>query len=326
MHKIFRLSVIAIMLVSASISRAGDLKVFVSPFQSKPDDDKLASAVSVISSREVLRTRGFEYISPSQYISIVTGGKVPANKIPEGLGSEYDKKTIEALGKAFEPYQRNLVAALNSLGAADIILGGGVSRNGNLIRVEAKTVDSSKFIVRSAAIECTEEALSDEVTRAIRELLRKALEPERVSADRFIDPKESIVAYVVMTEDARELTIRVDYTQDRPDPKVMSVNILPPKSIKNNGDSRLAIVSEGGRPVYITFGYKAGELDSVKADADAPEPAGKGEQTGRFTVKSSAGYLLDFDFSWKDGKVENVTLMPRVNAFNIEEYEKNYLE
>jgi hypothetical protein len=46
-----------------------------------------------------------------------------------------------------------------------------------------------------------------------------------------------------------------------------------------------------------------------------PDPLKEGEQFQRLTLKSKAGYLLVFEFAWKDGFMQSAKLYPKINPF-----------
>lgn len=320
MKRMLWFPLISAMLLYALTAHAGDIKVFVSPFDAKPEDEDLSRQVSVIAAGEVLRSKGFIYVSPSQYVSIVTRKKELAKAPPVDLAMEYDKAELDRLQEEAKPFAKSFTAFFATLEAFDMILGGKVERKGQEARVEITLAGPATYGAPTVVIECPENRLKDEVVKGVRSLLERASRPERVRADQLIDPELSKVVYLVKAIDGNVLTIQVDYTGDRPNPAIQSVSIIPPEGAGKTGKYVAKLKSEEGKTIEVTFTYTKNVLDRVMIDASIPDPRNRSEQAEVLTLKSSAGHILNVGFSWKNGKMMKAYIDPKLNAFSAEDY------
>jgi len=266
--------------------------------------------------RDVMRSKGFIFKSPTAITSDVIGADKMGGLKFTSLEDEYSDKKMEQLDKAIEPH-RGLQNLDKSLGAVDVTIGGTVERSGNTIRVEPIVVDmmNPDHETYSVIVKCGESRLKDETLKAVRSLLNKILQGEKIYADRLTDKKWSKVIYVMTTIDKRQVEIEMDFTGDRPNPALQDVRIMPPEDIDKNGTTTLKVRSQEGRTIDFVFDYKLGKLYSVRVDTPIPDPSNDTEQRETLTIRSDAGYLLTIKSLWKDGAVQSVQIAPKVNPF-----------
>lgn len=233
------------------------------------------------------------------------------NDLAERAAKISADEVMQSKGFTYVP----LADIINNAAEVDSAIGGSVERKGDLVKIEAMITNMKTQRFYSTIVEYREDQLDGEMRKTIKGLLKKALNADKVYADKFIDPKWSKVVYVVMSLDGREIAIEMDYTSDRPNPELQNVSILPPEGINKNGVTTLKVKSEEGGIIAINFNYKFGKLESVKVDTPVPDPSKRTVQSQGLTLKSEAGYLLEFDFTWKDGSMTMAKLSPKINPF-----------
>jgi len=307
---------IFLILFQAALLYADDLRVIVSMFEGKDGDKELGRRLAIISSEEVIRLKGFRYISTTESVKIATKNeKIAIDKIVD-LEKEYSDKNIEYLRKMSEPYKNeSLDSFFRMLESTDIIMGGIVQRNGPLVKVELIMNNGRNQKQYDVTVECEESRLDAEMRKMVRDLLKKISRPVKIYADKLIDAKESVVTYLVKAADNTDITIEMDYTGDRPDPQAQNVKILPPDGINKNGVTTYQVKSDEGRIIDIEFTFKSGKQDSVKVDTPIPDPSKKTKQSEILTMKSRAGYALKFEFIWDKGGMQSAKLYPVLNPF-----------
>ena len=315
-NKISKFIFIFLILLEPALLFADDLRVIVGMSEGKDSDKELNRRVAIACSEAVIQSKGFRYISPTETVKIMTEDeKIAVDKIVD-LEKEYGDENMEYLRKMSEPYKNksfgNFFRALES---TDIIIGGSVQRNGPLARVELMMNNGRNQRQYDVTVECEESRLDAEMRKKVRDLLKKISRPVKIYADRLIDVKKSVVTYLVKAIDNIEITIELDYTGDRPDPQVQSVNILPPDGVSKNGVATYQVKSDEGTIIDIEFTFKGGKLDSVRVDTPIPDPLNKTKQSEILTINSKAGYLLKFDFMWDKGEMQSAQIYPLLNPF-----------
>ncbi len=299
---------------------ADDPKVMVSLFESKTKDDNLARKVSIIAAEEVMRSKGFIYVSPTDFVKAVIGNGKIVKKDSVGLEKEYSVKNLDEVLEMCKPHQGSMDNIAKCLEAADITIGGNAEHKGDLVKIEAIITNMKSQRFYSTIVECREDHLDDEMRKAIKGLLEKISKADKVYADKLIDPQWSKVIYIVKTMDKREITMEMDYTSDRPNPQLQNASIIPPDGLNKNGVTTLNVMSVEGKIVEINFNYKLGKLENVNVDTPMPDPSKNTKQSETLTLKSNAGYLLNFSFAWKEGSMTEAKISPRINPFaDIEE-------
>ena len=93
------------------------------------------------------------------------------------------------------------------------------------------------------------------------------------------------------------------------------MSILPPDGINKNSVTTYQVKSSEGGIIDIEFTFKGGKLDSVRVDTPIPDPSIKTKQSKMLTMKSSAGYVLKFEFVWDKGEMQSAQIYPLLNPF-----------
>lgn len=316
MRTISKFLVILIILFHAALLYAGDLRVMVSMFESKDPDKELGRRMAIVSSQEVVRSKGFRYISPTEYTKIATENeKIAVDKTPD-IEKEYSDENIEYLQKMSEPYKdKSFDNFFRGLESVDIIIGGSVQRDGPLVSVDLMMNNGRNQKQYNVTVKCEEGRLDAEMRKTVMDLLQKISRPAKIYADKLINAEKSVVTYLVKTADNREITVEMDYTGDRPAPQVQNVKILPPNGMRKNGVVAYQVKSDEGRIIDIEFAFKNGEADSVKVDTPIPDPSKETKQSEILTMKSCAGYALKFEFVWDKGEMQSAQIYPVLNPF-----------
>lgn len=307
---------ILLILLCTSLLYAGDLRVTVNPFESKEGDKDIAKRVTVMSAREVMRSKGFIYKSMTDFFRDVIGKEKAGDIRFTNLEEEYSEENLKKLEGIARPHQGfdNFSKALE---AADITLGGTVERVGSRIKVESTIVNtqSTDHETYEEVIECDESHLNDEVQKSTRSLLNKILRGIRICADKLTDKKWSKVMYEVISVDRQWIGIEMDFTGTRPSPEIQNVRIIPPEGLDVNSATTLKVRSQEGKIIDIVFTYKMGQLDNIRVDTPMPDLSSDAEQREVLTMKSRAGYLLTFTFEWKNKAMQSAKIDPKVNPF-----------
>ena len=316
MKKISKFCLIFLILFQAALLYADDLRVTVVMFEDKESGKALGRRMAIVCSEEVIRSKGFRYISPTEFVKIATEDeKITVDKVVN-LKKEYSDENAEYLQKMSEPYKdKSFDNLFRALGSIDIIISGSVERNGPLAKVELTMNNGRNQKQYDVTVECEENRLDTEMRKKVRDLLKKISRPVKIYADNLINAKDSVVIYLVKATDNTEITVKMDYTGDRPDPQIQSVGILPPEGIKKDGMTKYQVKSREGRLIDIEFTFNNGEFYSVKVDTPMPDPSNKTEQSEILTLKSKAGYDVKFEFIWDKGAMMSAKLYPALNPF-----------
>lgn len=316
MKAIYRLLLALLILLQPASLYADDLRVVVGMSEDKDSDKELSRRVAIACSEAVVQSKGFRYISPTETVKIITEDeKIVVDKVVD-LEKEYGDENSEYLRKMSEPYKnKSFDNFFKMLASIDIMISGTVQRNGPLVRIELMMNNGRNQRQYDVTVECEESRLNAEVRKKVERLLKNISGPLKVYADRLVDEKESIVTYMVRVAGNADIMVEMDYTGDRPDPKIQRVGILPPAGIDKNGATKYQVKSEEGQPIDIEFTFKGGKMDSVRVDTPIPDPLNKTKQSEILTIKSKAGYLLKFDFMWDKGEMQHVKLYPALNPF-----------
>ncbi len=294
---------------------AADQKVMVSIFESKTDDDELAKRASIISAKEVMWSKGFIYVSPTDFVKAVIGNGKMVKKNSVDLEKEYSAKGSDEILEMCKAGKGSMDNVAKCLEAADIAIGGNVGHKGDLVKIEATITNMKSQRFYSTIVECREDHMDDEMRKAIKGLLEKISKADKVYADKLIDSQWSKVIYIVKTMDEKEITMEMDYTSDRPNPELQNASIIPPDGLNKNGVTTLNVMSEEGKIVEIDFSHKLGKLGYVKVDTTMPDPSKNTKQSETLTLKSKAGYLLGFEFVWENGSMTTSKISPKINPF-----------
>ncbi len=278
-----------LLLFAASLAYADDIRVMVSPFGAgdgyDPDLNSKATAIVV---DEVTRARGLKYVKP--------------------IDNDPDKTSLpDYVVEVFK--------------AADTVLCGAAVRKDDLVEVmlgidPPLRLGMKEGVDYTATVECDEKRLDKELRRATGELLAKVVKAGIVQADTVGNPLRSQVTYVLKTTDGRYVGVKMDYEKDATAPDISKMSFLPPEGIDGNSKTTVNVMSEQGKTISVEFDYKAGGLEGVTVYAPEPDGPANTTRTESFTLKSEAGYLLDFDFEWgPDGSISSVRIGPRINPF-----------
>lgn len=342
-------------LFQATALYADDMRVVVAPFASEDDDSDLARTIAGTVAREVKQSKGFTYISLTDYVKAVTGddkvGLTNFQDIESEYGAENVKRVKEAVSRHNnKPDKEKEAGFVALLTLADIEIEGKVERKRDFVKVEMKSVPMEIFPqdqdIYRTTVESKEDDLNIELRKAVKGLLEKLAAPESmervrarrkdladsmeeaakeskgsaekggVLADKLVDREAAKVIYAVKATDGRYIEIEVVYTDDKPDADIQSVGILPPDGLDKNRMTTLGVKAQEGKMVAVKFDYARGMLDSVTVDTRIPDPAKDGDQSELLTLKSNAGYLIEFKFHWKgDGSSVTATVAPKINPF-----------
>lgn len=316
MKIIIRLLFAAIVLLQTPPACAGELRAVVSEFETKDVDKELGFRMGIVTSEEVIRAKGFRYISPTEFVKIVTGDeRLVVTRRPD-LKKEFSEENRKYLEEIAKPYQKDgLDNLFKALEVTDVLVGGRLEKSGFAIKVELMMHSSKNMKDYDVEFECDERDLEKKVRGRVRELLKTISKPVKIYADKLIDEKNSMVLYMVRTMEGVDMKVEMDYTGDRPEPQCQSVRILPPEGADKSGTTTYRVKTLEGNVIDIDFGFKDGNLDYVKVDTPIPNPSDKAEQSKTLTMKSRAGYKLKFDFAWKDGAMRHAKLYPELNPF-----------
>lgn len=317
MKTISKFLFVLFILFQASLFYADDLRVMVSMFEDKDGDKELGRRLAIVCSEEVIRLKGFRYISTTESVKIATKNEEIVIDKAVDLEKEYSDKNIEYLQKMSEPYKnKSFDNFFRMLESTDIIIGGSVQRNGPLVKVELMMNNGRNQKQYDVTVECEENHLDAEMRKAVRDLLKKISRPVKIYADKLVDAKESRVIYVVKAMDKTDIAIEMDYTGDRPNPQIQNVSIMPPAGIDViNGTTTLKVMSEEGKTIHIDFSYKQRKLDNIRVYTPIPDQSSAAEQEETLTMKSKAGYLLTLAFEWKGKELQSTKLEPKINPF-----------
>lgn len=138
--------------------------------------------------------------------------------------------------------------------------------------------------------------------------------PGAIKADKIVDLGNSLVMHEVSTVNNEIVLIYVKYKETRPNPEVFDVNFSIADS-KKDGDYSDFIETEQGQRIKITYTYKNNKLAYFKFDTDFRPAKLREPSSNTFTVVSKGGYKIDFIFYWKDGEIDFIKILPRVNPF-----------
>ncbi len=316
MKTISKLLLTLLILFQPALLYADDLRVMVSLFESKDPDKDLGKRMAIVCSQEVIRSRGFSYMSPTETVRIATENEKIVTDKAVDLDKEYSDKNVEYLQKMSEPYKnKSFDNFFRMLESTDIIIGGIVQRNGPMVNVELMMNNGRNQKQYDVTVKCEESRLDAEMRKTVRDLLKKISRPVKIYADKLIDAKKSVVTYMVKAMDKTYITIEMDYTGDRPDPQVQNVSILPPDGVNKNGVTTYQMKSDEGRIMDVEFTFKSGKLNSVKLDTPIPDPSKKTKQSEILTMKSRASYALKFEFMWDEGEMQSAQICPVLNPF-----------
>jgi hypothetical protein len=317
MMTIFKLLLaILILLQSANLyAGASCQRVMVTLFEGKDDVKGLDKKMSVICSEEVVRSKGFTYISPTDFVSIVTGNEKITKDKALDLDKEYSDDNMKYLQEMSGPSKGTLEGTFKALECVDIIVGGTLVRDGQRIKAEVMMVNAKLDRNYVLSVEGEEDTLESKIRKAVQDLLKDMSRPVKIYADKLIDAKNSVVVYFVKSMENPDIKIELDYTGDRPEPQVQSVNILPPDNVKKDGMAKYRIKCEDGGIVNLEFNFKDGVLAGVRVDAAIPDPSIDTPQSRTLIMKSRAGYALKFEFTWDKGAMTGAKLSPILNPF-----------
>jgi len=315
----------ALVILQASLACADDIRVAVELFGGNEGDDPvLNQKAGVICAEEVMRTKGLAYVSPSDFAGALTGNKKTDREGPINLEGEYGAENAKMLGEMIDRETKDLALleyVIRMFGAADTALYGAAVRKGGLVRVEVKIepplrLRADNEVDYSFVVECEEGRLDGVLRGAMKLLLEKILKAGKIYADAIGDADWAEVTYVLKALDGRYMAVEMVYEKGVPDPDIENVSMLPPEGIDENAKTTISVMSQEGKKVDVEFDYKAGNLEGVTIYAPRPEPSKDTGRTESLTLKSEAGYLLEFDFEWKDDdSVANVKIGPKVNPF-----------
>lgn len=315
MKTISKFLFIFLILFHAALLYAGSLRATVILFESKPDDKGLDKRMSIICSEEVIRSKGFVYISPTEFTKTVTGNEKMLIDKTVDLEKEYSVKNMEYLQEMSKSDNNSFDRMFKALASTDVIIGGTVERNGSLVKVELMMNSGLNRKQYDVTVECEEDRLDAEMRKKVRNLLKNISKPVKIYADKLIDAEKSMVIYLVKAMDKADIIIEMDYTGDRPDPQIQNVKILPPDGVNKDGMMIYRIKSDEGRIIDVEFTFKGGKLDAVRVDTPIPDSSKATKQSEILTVKSAAGYALKFEFVWDKGAMESAKLYPALNPF-----------
>lgn len=286
------LKILSIFLIflQASFVYAGDIRVMVTPFGGDGDDKALNQKAADICAAEVARSKGFVSMPPGDLFG--------------------DIEKTDTLDHVLKMYR-----------AADVIVTGAASRVGEMVKVGVRLEPAIRLKADSETdysfvVKCEELRMEEVLKELMRQLLEKVAKAGVVCADVVSDPDEPAVMYILKATDGRYVAVEMAYEKGVSDPDIVSVNILPPEGIDGNAATRIGIMSAEGKEVGVEFDYRAGNLEGVTVYAPRPDVSKGAVCPESFTLKSEVGYLLGFDFEWKDdGSVVNVKIGPKVNPF-----------
>jgi len=316
MKTISKFLFVLFILLQAFSLYADDLRVVVSLTIDKENDKDMGRRVSILCSEAVIQSKAFRYISPTETVkSITKDEKIVVDKVVNPV-KEYSDENMEYLRKISESYQnQSFDNFFRMLESTDILITGSAQRNGPMVKVDLTMNNGKNQRQYDIAFECEESRLDAEVRKKVMRSLKNIAGPLKIYADKLINEKDSVVAYLVKTTGNTDIIVQMDYTGDRPDPQTQSVSILPPDGINNNGVTAYQVKSKEGKMIDMEFTIKSGKLGSVKVDTPMPDPSKNTRQSEILTMKSKAGYALKFEFVWDKGDVESVRLYPELNPF-----------
>jgi hypothetical protein len=151
----------------------------------------------------------------------------------------------------------------------------------------------------------------------VKGLLAKGPALRKVEADREADAASSAVAYELKSEDGRPITVRVKHSDERVEPSIEDVSIMPADC--REGEARTyRLLSRDGKSVEISGVCRSGRLENVvpQAASSGISP-GAGEKSGEevITVVSEGGYALNFILHWKGAQLKALRIEPLVDPY-----------
>lgn len=316
---------LALIMLHAAFVYADDIRIMVAPFGGGEGDDVvLNQKVAAICAKEAMHTKGFAYVPPGDFIREVTGIGGASGNGPLDVNMEYSAENARMLEDImYKTTEKSVLLdfIMKIFGATDIIIDGTAVRDGSMVKVEVKVeppmrLNADKEVDYSVIIKCEENRLEEVLREVMKQLLEKILKAGMVRADILSDPDTATVMYVLKGIDGRYIAAEMSYEVGVADPDIVSVDILPPEGIDENARTTIGVMSLEGKKIDVEFDYKAGNLEGVTIYAPRPEGSNGAGRSESFTLKSEVGYLLEFDFEWKDDdSVASVKIGPKVNPF-----------
>lgn len=310
---------VVIILFSPCASCAANSKVIVIPFENGSEElegmgDKLTDVVI----EQVKKSDKYTYVSAHELFKNWFGGK--EEKLKDAFGDETAEAIKESITvlKTFRP-----MFAHDSLGTIfeykehwgiDLIIIGDIKRKNGFLQIDLEiiSIDTGRFY--SVSNDCRPEKMKDTMRKQVESALRKGEEVQTVEADKEIDHLMSIVSYNIQTLNGESIQIDADFTYERPDPNLQSLNIVPTQSLKE-GMKVYKLQTKQEKPIEFRCFYKDGQLENIVIYTSSPSAAEDIEYIEVLSMVSRGGYIINFTFSWKGETLETVRAEPLINPY-----------
>lgn len=150
------------------------------------------------------------------------------------------------------------------------------------------------------------------LSKRIKEGLRFADQIMQSDVDGIIDHERLKVRYRFTTLKDEDILIICDYNRD---PLLLeNVDIALDKP-KHEGQYTYTIPTKEKANISIVFTYKNSTLTQMEVDTDFLPSDSQQEVKKTFTAISESGSEIDFNFIWKNQKLKEVKISPRIIPF-----------
>ncbi|MBP7056024.1 MAG: hypothetical protein KBB52_04155 [Candidatus Omnitrophica bacterium] len=179
MKIIYKIFVTVFLLLQTTYMHADDPRVMVAIFESEDGNEEVAKKLSIICSEEVMRFKGVKYMSPTEFVKVVTGNEEIKVSEPVDLNKEYGPENLKYLQEMSHSSKGTLNSFFKAMNTADILVGGEFKKDGASIKVDLLMArldvdDSRQYEV---TIETSEGSMDKMVGEKVGELLEKINKP-----------------------------------------------------------------------------------------------------------------------------------------------------
>ncbi|HPM42247.1 MAG TPA: hypothetical protein PLV52_00220 [Candidatus Omnitrophota bacterium] len=167
------------LLLQTTYILADDPRVMVAIFESEDGDEETAKKLSIICSEEVMRFKGVQYMSPTEFVKIVTGNEEIRVDKPVDLKKEYGQDNVKYLEEMSHSSKGTINSFFKAMDTADILVGGKFKKDGPSIKVDLlmARLDLDDTRQYEVTIETSEGSMDKMVSEKVGELLGNMTKP-----------------------------------------------------------------------------------------------------------------------------------------------------
>lgn len=133
----------------------------------------------------------------------------------------------------------------------------------------------------------------------------------RFLAERFF--RSHSVGYSLPTKEGEYVDIYFSYQDFNPEIPMRDVKIsLPQDKIPQQGERVYNFITQQGEDLSIKFIF----VDSLLQSVDLNPPPRNGDTQALFTVETKEGFMINFIFEWKSGKLVSSKMEPKIHPFS----------